>query len=327
MAKGSDVDEAGSSGGEEDPGWAAFESRLAETLAAMETATYLVLSVAGRPHAGPSAYVQFAQGGLLGFRAEAAGNHWLPPGHGLGPVQEDRLVALGWQRPNPASQGRNWSHEWQEPVPFADVAGIAVRTLRDVYGATTPVDLRYRHGGFPTHKGPVPVPDLGILPDRPEAASPVVAAPGTGSRPGGEPDEAVAALEVALAEFIAGADLAPDQDGDLPIRIGSALMFVRAVPGRPPLIQVFSPIVRGVDLTPDLLEALNDINRRVLFGRAFWTDREVVVSMELTAVGMTAGQIAFACVQLGNLADHLDDVLRGRFGGTTVFETHKTLLN
>lgn len=34
-----------------------------------------------------------------------------------------------------------------------------------------------------------------------------------------------------------------------------------------------------------------------------------------------------ACVQLGNLADHLDDELRGRFGGSTVFEAHRTLVN
>jgi hypothetical protein len=44
-------------------------------------------------------------------------------------------------------------------------------------------------------------------------------------------------------------------------------------------------------------------------------------------VGISPPQIAFACVQLGNLADHLDDVLRGRFGGTTVFEVPRTLVN
>jgi hypothetical protein len=307
--------------------WSAFEARLAETLRAMDKATYLVISIAGAPRGGASDYVQFAQGGLLGFRAEAAGNHFLPAGHGLGEEQEERLESLGWQRPGAGSQGRNWVREWEEPVPFAEVASIAVRTLREVYGAAIPDDLRYRSGGFPAHHGPVSEPDLGIPPDRP--ASPP---PGTPSirehiHPGAEPDEAEATLETALAEFIAGADLVADQDGDLPIRVGSALLFVRPLAGRPPLLQVFSPIVSGLDVTPALLEALNDVNRHILFGRVFWTEREVVVSMELTAVGITASQLAFACVQLGNLADHLDDVLRGRFGGRTMFEVPKTLMN
>ncbi len=307
--------------------WAEFEARLTAALAAMEHATYLVVSVAADPRAGASAYVQFAQGGLLGFRAEAAGNHWLPPGHGLRPAQEERLVALGWQRPGAASEGRNWIREWQEPVPFADAADLAVRTLREVYGASSPDDLRYRSGGFPAHHGVVPEPGLGIPPDRPipeHPAAPLV--PGQ-AHPAPAPDETEAALQAALAEFVAGADLTPDRDGDLPIRVGSALMFVRPVAGRPPLLQVFAPLVSGVDMTSALLESLNDINRHILFGRVFWTEREVVVSMEVTAVGISAAQIAFACVQLGNLADHLDDVLRGRFGGRTMFEVPKTLLN
>jgi hypothetical protein len=217
--------------------------------------------------------------------------------------------------------------EWEEPVPFKEVAAIAVQTLREVYGATAPDDLRYRSGGFPAHHGPVPDPGLGIPPDRQASDFPAaVMVPGQ-THPGPEPDEAEAALQTALAEFIAGASLVADSDGDIPIRVGSALMFVRPVAGRPPLLQLFSPLVSGVDMTPALLDALNDINRRVLFGRVFWADREVVVSMELTSVGLTAAQIAFACVQLGNLADHLDDVLRGRFGGRTMFEVPKALMN
>ncbi len=314
--------------GDPSDAWAAFEARLAKALEAMDRATYLVVSLAGEPRSVASAYVQFAQGGLLGFRAEAAGNQWLPPGHGLGSAQQEKLAALGWQQPGSAPQGRNWAHEWEDdPVPFAEVAAIAVQTLREVYGAKTPDELTYRTGGFPAHSGPVPEPDLGIPRDRPSSGEPAAAVVGARTHPAPEPDEAVASLEAALSEFVSGADLVPDRDGDLPIRVGSALMFVRSVAGRPPLLQLFSPLLSSVDMTPTLLDSLNDINRSILFGRVFWADREIVVSMELTAVGITAKQIAFGCVQLGNLADHLDDVLRGRFGGRTMFEAPKTLVN
>jgi hypothetical protein len=306
--------------------WAAFEARLTTALKAMGPATYLVVSLAGPPRAIASAYVQFAQGGLLGFRAEAAGNQWLAPGRGTSEAQQERLAELGWQRPGSVPQGRNWVREWEEPVPFAEVAAIAVRTLREVYGAAVPDALTYRIGGFPAHHGPVPDPELGIPRDRP-SEEPAAAVVGSRTHPAPEPDEAVAALEAALTEFVSGADLVPDRDGDLPIRVGSAMMFVRPVPGRPPLLQLFSPLVSDIDLTPALLDSLNDINRNIFFGRVFWAEREIVVSMELTAVGLSAKQIAFGCVQLGNLADHLDDVLRGRFGGRTMFEVPKTLLN
>ncbi len=310
-----------------DPGreWAAFEARLARALGAMEHATYLVVSLADEPRATASAYVQFAQGGLLGFRAEAAGNQWLGPGQGPSEAQQEMLTELGWQRPGSAPQGRNWVREWEEPVPFPEVAAIAVQTLREVYGAKSPDRLVYRSGGFPAHQGPVPDPELGIPHDRPSA--PAAAVVGARTHPAPEPDEAVASLEAALSEFVSGADIVPDRDGDLPIRVGSAIMFVRPVSGRPPLLQLFSPLVSDVDMTPTLLDTLNDINRNILFGRVFWAEREVVVSMEITAVGISAKQIAFACVQLGNLADHLDDVLRGRFGGRTMFEVPKTLVN
>lgn len=334
--------------------WRTFEARLAAVLETMEPATYLVLSIVRAAGREAGHFVQFAHGGAGGFRAEAASSHYLAPALALTPAQEDRLGAIGWQRPGAHPAARNFHREWPTPQPGVEIAAFAVRTLRDVYGVVSPDELRYRHGAFPTHLRPVEAPDLGILPDIPDvaeapataatgsaetgsAAAGSTAAPVTPAAPGGDggpgekpqvPDADVTLhLAAALVEFLGGAGLKPDVGGDIPIRVGSALMFVRPLAGRPPLVQLFSPLVRGVDLTPALLEALNDINRRILFGRAFWTDREVVVAMELTAIGISAEQIAFACVQLGNLADHLDDELRGRFGGSTVFEVHKALVN
>ena len=82
-----------------------------------------------------------------------------------------------------------------------------------------------------------------------------------------------------------------------------------------------------VDLTLPLLEALNDINRRILFGRIFWGHRAVIVAMELTGVGLTPEQVAFACVQLGSLADHLDNELRARFGPPDEDRPKRPLVN
>ena len=53
----------------------------------------------------------------------------------------------------------------------------------------------------------------------------------------------------------------------------------------------------------------------------------IVIATELPAVDVTADQIAFACLQLGNLADRLDDLLHGPFGGGVAFEGGSLLVN
>jgi hypothetical protein len=294
----------------DEPGWAAFEERLAAALARMRPETFLVLLLPSREPGGSGPYVQFAHSGPRGFRAEASANPYLAPRHELTADDEARLVGMGWQRPAPAGDDdRNFHLDWPSPAPWHDVAGLAVRTLRDVFGIDGPGSLRFLHRGFPAFEGRLPRLGLGLAPQRASR----------GQRdPAADPSPALAGLsrrlEDALKSFLGLEALVRDADGDIPVRIGSALMYVRVLPGTPPLVQLFAHVLEDVDLTLPLLEALNDINRRILFGRMFWGHRRVVVAMELTGVGLAPEQVAFACMQLGNLADHLDNELRERFG-------------
>jgi hypothetical protein len=118
-----------------------------------------------------------------------------------------------------------------------------------------------------------------------------------------------------------------DEDGDYAIPVGSALVYVHVGGDRLPLIAIFSSILTDVEASPGLFVALNDINRRIRFARAFWVSGTIVVATELAAVDVSAQQVSFACMQLGSLADHLDDVLHGRFGGGVAFEGRAQLLN
>jgi hypothetical protein len=291
--------------------WDEFEGRLAASLARMLPETFVIVTMPTRAREGTGPYVQFAHSGRQGFRAEAAGNHYLAATHALSPEAEERLGALGWQWPDPdGDDDRNFHREWPNPAPWDEVAALSVRTLRDVFGIPSPSRLRYLHRPFPAFAGRLPRLGLGIaaerLPknrpdDEPKAPAPALA--GLNRR-----------LEDALKAFLGLPDLIRDADGDIPVRVGSALMYVRAVAGTPPLVQLFAPVLHGTALTLPLLEALNDINRRILFGRIFWGHQGVIVAMELTGVDLTPEQVSFACVQLGNLADHLDDELRERFG-------------
>ncbi|MDA8237224.1 MAG: YbjN domain-containing protein [Chloroflexi bacterium] len=303
--------------------WAGFERRLAAALGRMAGETFLTLTQAAGADA-PGYYVQFAhhvrsRGGSAGLRAEAVGSPYLPPGRPLTPAQEAQLDEIGWERPGPDEPGRNLFRDFPLPASFEDVARLAVRTLRDVFAIGAPDELRYRHQSF--ERGPVAELDLGI---EAEARTPT---PRPRARPRPPLDELRAQVEAGLRGWLHLDELIRDEDGDYPVRLGSVLMFVRLLDGVPPVVRIFAPILRDIPGTPELLGALNDVNRTVRFGRAIWTERQVVVTMDLTAIDLTADQVAFACVELGNLADYLDDGLHGRFGGSVLFDSRPSPVN
>lgn len=308
---------ATSAGPEPELAWDDFERRLAAALERMLDATFLILST--RPDdPGGGCYVQFAAGDW-GLRAEAVSSSFLPANRPLTPEQEIDLEGLGWLPPGSGEDaGPNFFRIWPAPAPAAEVARQAVRTLREVYGVTSPAELRHTYTSF---ERVLEDPDLGTEPERP--APPPRPAPHEYR----SADELRPLVEGALEAWLGLRELVRDADGDYPIRVGSALMFVQVLDGVPPVVRIFSPILHDIAGSPALLEALNEINGLVRFGRVFWMSRQVIIAMELTAAGITPDQVVVACTQLGNLADHLDDGLHGRFGGATAFATRPTLLN
>lgn len=308
--------------GPEPMSWEAFTLRLAEGLRRMAVESFLILSQPD-DDAGSRGYLQFAHwdkgsGEPTGLRVEAAGSRNLPATRRLTPVQEERLGALGWKPPAPEDACQNHVREWDMPPPD-EVAAVVVQTLREVYGVVEPAELRFRYAAL----GRAHVEDLGLgLEAEPRPQRP-------GSKPGirqaGSPLAPV--VEEGLRRWLGVGRLARDGDGDYPIPVGSALVFVRVVEGRLPMVAIFSSILSDVEEGPGLFAALNDINTRIRFARAFWAARTIVVAIDLPAIDITADQIAFACVQLGGLADYLDDALHGRFGGGFAFVGRSTPIN
>lgn len=295
--------------------WEDFERRLAAALGRMLDETFLILATPGdETRAGR--YVQCAAGDRS-LRAEAVSSRFLPADRPLTPEQDATLEALGWLAPGSNEDpSPNYFSIWPSPVPFAEVARLVVRTLREVYGVASPAGLRHTYRSF---ERVLDDPDLGTAPERP-APQPVPDVVRTA-------EEIRPLVERALEGWLGLDELVRDADGDYPIRIGSALMFVQVLDGVPPLVRIFSPILHDVAASPTLFEALNEINARIRFGRVLWAGRQVIIAMELTAADITATQVVVACTEIGNLADHLDEGLHGRFGGATAFTTRPTLLN
>ncbi|GAB3660837.1 hypothetical protein GCM10027589_22750 [Actinocorallia lasiicapitis] len=118
--------------------WTDLTERLARELAGLDTQMVLVVH---QRHQG-SHYVQaFRTGDTL--RAEAVSSAVLDTELRFAPEAEDRLIGVGWDRPD---QAGNWTFDLSRDAPareFRNLAAMMITALRDVQGARTPADLAY----------------------------------------------------------------------------------------------------------------------------------------------------------------------------------------
>ena len=125
-------------------------------------------------------------------------------------------------------------------------------------------------------------------------------------------------VEQTVRGFLGVDELKVMDDGTIPIRSGSAAVSVRLVQptkDQHPLLQVFSPLLSGVEISPEVLDKLNEMNAGLSFARAFWASGQVIIAMELLAEEIDEEQVAHACGLVTFAADYWDDELQKGFGG------------
>ena len=103
--------------------------------------------------------------------------------------------------------------------------------------------------------------------------------------------------------------------GPVTIRCGSALVHIRLVDCEPSIVRVFSPVVKQIPSSPDLLTELNRINANTNFIRLFWRDDAVYAADELLATTLDLDELVVATELVADVADHYDHLLTERFGG------------
>lgn len=128
--------------------WVEFADRLAFVLERLEEDCFLAVIVKGS-----NRFVQFAGQGAHGMRVEATGNAFLSDGEKLSVPQIMQMLDLGWESPTGSpeqatpmedpSGSPNFYVDLEPPIDFANVAVVAVRTLREVFGAASPIFLEY----------------------------------------------------------------------------------------------------------------------------------------------------------------------------------------
>ena len=103
-------------------------------------------------------------------------------------------------------------------------------------------------------------------------------------------------------------------------RAGSAAVFVRLLADEPVHLRVYSPLLREVPETDELILELNRINGDHHAVRIFQRNETVFAAVELLATTLDPEELVNACNSVGDVADHYDTLLHARFGGTLAFE-------
>jgi hypothetical protein len=260
------------------------------------------------------------------IEALAVGNAGLPEGFRMDRSAVADLVALGWSPPG-VLPGSGDSFGLRATVSAAGrLATTVSRTLRDVYGAPHPAFLVYLvHDGADE---PLATEPLGTARHEPSVDAELdlddladdgtlAAALASAADEVVPLDERVRAVVAAMSKTTVD-QLQVDADGDVGIRAGSAMVFVR-VRDNPPLVDVFSPILTEVEPTEQLYVKLSDLTNRMPIGRLYCAADTVWASIPVFGRNFQATHLMLAVQVMTGLADELDDRLHGEFGGKRFF--------
>jgi len=303
--------------------WADFDRALADALPKLPAGSTLDMTLDPTASGvGEAVYTVSVEGASDGLRANAVSNSLLPPEHRLSRKSVGELIALGWSPPGVLVAG---DERFGLQLPVSDaprMAKILSRTLREGYGTPHPAFLMYSVEPASAEPASPPL-DASALPAlgaaRPVPAGETAAAPGVGPL-----DLANMSLPEKVTTVIAAMlnttpDALPvDTEGDVGIRSGSAMVFVR-VRDEPPLVDVFSPVLTDVKPNEQLYVKLSELTHRMPIGRLYFSGETVWASVPVFGRDFQPTHLMLAVQVMTGLADELDDRLHGEFGGKRFF--------
>lgn len=280
--------------------WGELQDELTARLEAMEPDDSYVIGTEGPDwEAGElTPYVQFARDADH-FHLEVSSNQFLTGRHQLSPGAEAALAELGLAEPDEEGSP---NHHLVAPVADAPrLAVIAVRVLRDVLGIPHPAFLE------PNQTCEDPTVDTSwVDEDEPEVTTPR------------DRDHLQELVDRALAPVF-GQMPRHDDDGDIPVTAGTAMLFVRVLP-QVPVVQLFSCVVEQVsDLDAAAFE-VGVLNRDSLFIRWVLLDDRVMAYVNLPSYPFVPEHLRSVVAHMSNTVDEVDDDLAVRVGGRRAFE-------
>jgi hypothetical protein len=240
--------------------WAEFQSRLSEVISVIdETADLTIQTTSGGNGPPPFIKLSCPRSGVI--RCEAAGKAVLGADFQLSAELLAAMQQLGWQPPtasgedaSTAPSGESTPNFWIElPQTASDrMSEIAVSALRNVYGVQHPVFLAPDKLAEALQPAQAPLePDSSIKVEALE-------------RPNLEPtmprdqQHLNHLVDAELAE-IYGHPPIRDAEGDVAIRVGSTMLFLRTAKDGQEIV-LFAPVVHDIAGRSRATEVLNDLN-------------------------------------------------------------------
>ena len=287
--------------------WRRFQIALADHVVAMDDDDILVVAaeVAGEDGTGCAPYVQFCAWGDDLVRAEVSSNQYLAAEVALGPNAEASLVEMGWEAPtheadDEPDEGSANFHLDAERREGDRLAAMAVAALRDVFGVPHPAFL-----DWPPAEDEPPTAHA-CTGDDDRFDEPLAVMP--------ESHEHLRELVHAALTPPGGPALAYDDDGDIPLPLGSAVLFVR-VAEEAPVVEAFAFVVRGELDKERAAYEVAVLNRDTRMVKFVLLDDAVLATMQVAAAPFTPRNLRSLVVSMANTVDRIDDDLAARVGG------------
>jgi hypothetical protein len=289
--------------------WTEFQGRLGEIVSMIDESADLTIGTGPVEDGAP--FVRLSSPRPHVIRGEAAGNAALGEDFQLGPDQLATLQALGWQPPATEDGGKDANFWFEHDQDDADrVSALVVGALRDAYGVQHPIFLAPDQLAELLQPTPAPVespagtlvpPEPALLPQLPRNQQHL--------------DELV---DAELGRMF-GYPPMHDSEGDVAIRVGSTMLFLRTAPDAQEVI-VFAAVVHDVAGRSRAAEVLNDLNVAARWVKFQLVRDRVFVTVSVHARPFVAAHLQQAVQILAETADGIDDELAVKLGGRTTFD-------
>lgn len=298
--------------------WAEFQSRLSEVISMIDDTADLTIRTTSGGN-GPPPFVRLSSPHPGVIRCEAAGNAVLGSDFQLSVDQLTAMEDLGWQ---PSAVGDEDTQLepaadfWIElPQAASDrMSEVVVSALRDIYGVQHPVFLAPDKLAEALQPAQAPIePDSSIKVEHLE-------------RPNLEPtmprnqQHLNDLVDAELAE-IYGHPPIRDVDGDVAIRVGSTMLFLRTSRDGQEVV-LFAPVVHDVAGRSRATEVLNDLNVEARWVKFQLIKDRVFVTVSVMSRPFVPAHLRQAVRILSDVADGIDNELAAKLNGRTTFSDH-----
>lgn len=214
-----------------------------------------------------------------------------PAGGELRSSQTAQLQTLGFQAGDAEYLGLKVQRE-----AISELVAATVAALRDVFAVPHPSFL-----------------DMPGTHESAEAERTLLTSNGPVAITPASEDEFRKLVDLWLHEML-GEPARYDDRGDVPIRSGSAMVFVRTLT-QSSAIEFFSPLLSGVDGSALNLERLNRANDRLAYAKLVWVSGHVIASARVFCRPFVRDLLTATLQMMVSLTDDLDDRLQAEVGG------------